>query len=140
MSTQLTRAERNRLRTPGYFIKVDNAVPFYLIKVSFPNQFYLDYVLRAWNDNGMVSIPVPPKGYQALVTVVPESAQSNGPLSFTSEVFQNHYNTSLENGYYVLTVNSPEEVAKIVNNLVHSGAELVELRELDNPLQEFFEE
>ena len=32
------------------------------------------------------------------------------------------------------------EVAKIVNNLVHSGAELVELRELDNPLQEFFEE
>jgi len=45
-----------------------------------------------------------------------------------------------ENGYYVVTVNSPREVAKIVKNLVQAGAELVELRELDNPLQEFFEE
>ena len=31
-------------------------------------------------------------------------------------------------------------VAKIVNDLVQGGAELVEVRELDNPLQEFFEE
>jgi len=44
-----------------------------------------------------------------------------------------------ENGYYVVTVNGPNEVAKIVSNLVQGGAELVELRELDNPLQEFFE-
>lgn len=48
--------------------------------------------------------------------------------------------SKLENGYYVVTVDRPQEVAKIVNNLVKSGAELVELRELDNPLQEFFEE
>jgi len=48
--------------------------------------------------------------------------------------------SKFENGYYVVTVDSPREVAKIVNNLVHGGAELVELRELDNPLQEFFEE
>jgi ABC-2 type transport system ATP-binding protein len=45
-----------------------------------------------------------------------------------------------ENGYYVLTVNSPQEVAEIVKDLVQGGAQLVELRELDNPLQEFFEE
>ena len=45
-----------------------------------------------------------------------------------------------ENGYYVLTVNSPQEVAEIVKDLVQNGAQLVELRELDNPLQEFFEE
>jgi ABC-2 type transport system ATP-binding protein len=48
--------------------------------------------------------------------------------------------SKFENGYYVVTVDSPREVAKIVNNLVQCGAELVELRELDNPLQEFFEE
>lgn len=45
-----------------------------------------------------------------------------------------------ENGYYVVTVNSPSEVAKTVNDIVARGAQLVELRELDNPLQEFFEE
>ena len=45
-----------------------------------------------------------------------------------------------ENGYYVLTVNGPQEVAEIVKDLVQNGAQLVELRELDNPLQEFFEE
>jgi ABC-2 type transport system ATP-binding protein len=45
-----------------------------------------------------------------------------------------------ENGYYVVTVDNPSEVAKIVNNLVKLGAEIAEIRELDNPLQEFFEE
>ncbi|MDQ1281012.1 MAG: transporter ATP-binding protein [Thermoproteota archaeon] len=48
--------------------------------------------------------------------------------------------SKLENGYYVVTVDSPQEIAKIVNNLVQGGAELLELRELDNPLQDFFEE
>src|SRR5512139_740823 len=38
-----------------------------------------------------------------------------------------------ENGYHVVTVDNPREVAKIVNNLVKLGAEIVELRELDNP-------
>jgi ABC-2 type transport system ATP-binding protein len=45
-----------------------------------------------------------------------------------------------ENGYYVVTVQSPAEVAEIVDTIVKEGAKIVELRELDNPLQEFFEE
>jgi hypothetical protein len=45
-----------------------------------------------------------------------------------------------ENGYYVVHVNNPREVAIIVSGLVQAGAELVELRELDNPLQDLFEE
>ena len=49
-------------------------------------------------------------------------------------------NSKLESGYFVVTVQSPEEVAEIVNKLVAEGAKLIELRELDNPLQEFFEE
>jgi ABC-2 type transport system ATP-binding protein len=48
--------------------------------------------------------------------------------------------SKFENGYHVVTVDSPSEVAKIVNTIVKQGAEIVELRELDNPLQEFFEE
>ena len=48
--------------------------------------------------------------------------------------------SKFDNGYYVVTVDSPKMVAKIINDLVRSGAELVEVRELDNPLQEFFEE
>jgi len=86
---------------PGYFIKVDNTVPFYLVKVSFPNNFYLDYIVRVWNDNGLINIPVPPEGYVSLVTVIPEGVQSSVPLSFASDVFHHHYNTSLSQGYYV---------------------------------------
>ena len=48
--------------------------------------------------------------------------------------------SKFENGYYVVTVDGPSEVAKIVGNLVRLGAEIVEIREIDNPLQEFFEE
>ena len=48
--------------------------------------------------------------------------------------------STIENGYYVVTVDGPKMVANIVSDLVRDGAELVEIRELDNPLQEFFEE
>ena len=48
--------------------------------------------------------------------------------------------SKFENGYFVVTVQSPEEVAEIVNKIVAEGAKIIELRELDNPLQEFFEE
>jgi (2Fe-2S) ferredoxin len=37
-------------------------------------------------------------------------------------------------------VQSPEDVAEIVDKVVAQGAKIIELRELDNPLQEFFEE
>jgi ABC-2 type transport system ATP-binding protein len=48
--------------------------------------------------------------------------------------------SKFDNGYYVVTVDSPKMVSKVVNDLVRGGAELAEVRELDNPLQEFFEE
>ncbi|MGE5574776.1 MAG: ATP-binding cassette domain-containing protein [Ignavibacteria bacterium] len=48
--------------------------------------------------------------------------------------------SKLENGYFVVTVQSPEEVAEIVKRIASEGAKIIELRELDNPLQEFFEE
>jgi ABC-2 type transport system ATP-binding protein len=48
--------------------------------------------------------------------------------------------TQLENGYYQVTVQNPEEVAEIIETIVKEGAKIIEVRELDNPLQEFFEE
>jgi ABC-2 type transport system ATP-binding protein len=48
--------------------------------------------------------------------------------------------SELKYGYFVVTVQSPEEVAEIVDRIVGEGAKIIELRELDNPLQEFFEE
>jgi ABC-2 type transport system ATP-binding protein len=48
--------------------------------------------------------------------------------------------SKFENGYHVVTVDGPKMVARIISDLVKDGAELVEIRELDNPLQEFFEE
>jgi ABC-2 type transport system ATP-binding protein len=48
-------------------------------------------------------------------------------------------NAKLDGGHYVLTVENPQEVAELTTNLIKRGAQLTEVRELDNPLQEFFE-
>jgi ABC-2 type transport system ATP-binding protein len=48
--------------------------------------------------------------------------------------------SEFKNGYFVVTVQSPEEVAETVDRIVGEGGKIIELRELDNPLQEFFEE
>jgi ABC-2 type transport system ATP-binding protein len=48
--------------------------------------------------------------------------------------------SKLENDYHVVTVDGPKMVSKIIRDLVRGGAELTEVKELDNPLQELFEE
>ncbi|HII39726.1 MAG TPA: ABC transporter ATP-binding protein, partial [Thermoplasmata archaeon] len=46
----------------------------------------------------------------------------------------------LENGYYVMTVKSPDEVGEIVKTLVNAGVVVTEVKELDNPLESLFTE
>ncbi len=46
----------------------------------------------------------------------------------------------LENGYYVLTVKSPDDVGEIVKKLVNAGVVVTEVKELDNPLESLFTE
>ncbi len=46
----------------------------------------------------------------------------------------------LENGYYVLTVKSPDEVGEVVKKLVNAGIVVTEVKELDNPLESLFTE
>jgi ABC-2 type transport system ATP-binding protein len=44
-----------------------------------------------------------------------------------------------EGGYYVLSVATPEEAGLALKNLVESGVLVTEMRQLDNPLQDLFE-
>ncbi len=44
----------------------------------------------------------------------------------------------LENGYYVITVRSPDDVGEIVKKLVQAGIVVTEVKELDNPLEALF--
>lgn len=45
-----------------------------------------------------------------------------------------------EGGYYVLSVSKPEEAGLVLRKLVENGVLVTEMRQLDNPLQELFEE
>ncbi|MFI5421214.1 MAG: ABC transporter ATP-binding protein, partial [Nitrososphaerales archaeon] len=44
-----------------------------------------------------------------------------------------------EGGYYVLSVATPEEAGLALKKLVESGVLVTEMRQLDNPLQDLFE-
>jgi ABC-2 type transport system ATP-binding protein len=45
-----------------------------------------------------------------------------------------------EQGYYVLSVSTPEEAGIALKKIVESGALVTEMRQLDNPLQDLFED
>ncbi len=45
-----------------------------------------------------------------------------------------------EGGYYVLTVSNPEEAGIALKKIVENGILVTEMRELENPLQELFEQ
>ncbi len=45
-----------------------------------------------------------------------------------------------EGGYYVLTVSTPEEAGLALKNIVERGVLVTEMRQLDNPLQDLFED
>jgi ABC-2 type transport system ATP-binding protein len=75
----------------------------------------------------------------------------NGKISdLKSRVYRVGFRTSVdisniidarlgEGGYYVLSVSSPEEAALALKKVVESGVLVTEMRELDNPLQDLFE-
>lgn len=45
-----------------------------------------------------------------------------------------------EGGYYVLSVSTPDEAGLVLKKLVESGVLVTEMRQLDNPLQDLFED
>jgi hypothetical protein len=44
-----------------------------------------------------------------------------------------------EQGYYIMSVSSPEEAGRILTKLIDNGVLVTEMRQLENPLQELFE-
>ncbi len=44
-----------------------------------------------------------------------------------------------EQGYYVMSVSSPEEAGQVLKTLIEHGVLVTEMRQLENPLQELFE-
>ena len=51
-----------------------------------------------------------------------------------------YLDAKLEGGYFIVTLSSREEAAAIMRKLVENGVQVYEMRALDNPLQELFEE
>ena len=49
-------------------------------------------------------------------------------------------NANLIGGYYVVEVDSPEDAGKLLKILVEKGVIVTEMRELDNPLEELFDQ
>lgn len=84
---------------PGYFIKVDNEVPFYIVEVIFPTKIHLSYEIRTRNEGGKVFIEVPSIDSNAVVKVTPEDVSSE-PLIFTSLEFHKNFPESYEKGYF----------------------------------------
>jgi ABC-2 type transport system ATP-binding protein len=58
----------------------------------------------------------------------------------TSADISKMVNAKHEGEYYVINVSSPEEAGSTLKRLVESGVLVTEMRQLDNPLQELFEE
>jgi ABC-2 type transport system ATP-binding protein len=49
-------------------------------------------------------------------------------------------NVNVTGGYYGVEVDSPEEAGKLLKSLVEKGVTVTEMRELDNPLEELFDQ
>jgi hypothetical protein len=92
---------RNAIQVPGYFIKVEGELPYYLIDVTFPEHPEYNYSTRGQNKEGLVYVHVPPAGYQAVITVRGEDVETGVPLTFTSGEFHAAYEQTRQQGYYL---------------------------------------
>ncbi len=92
---------RNAIQLPGYYIKVEGGLPYYLVEVSFPDHPEYNYTARGQNKDGLVYVQVPPADYQAVITIRGEDVETGAPLSFTSEAFHAAYEQTQNQGYYL---------------------------------------
>lgn len=91
---------RSTMDIPGHYIRVNNAVPFYTYMVEYPGTGYLPYLSTVENVDGSIYVQVPPNP-DAKITVSANGVTTGNPLVFTSEEFDNQYENSLKQGYYV---------------------------------------
>jgi hypothetical protein len=105
-------ARKNTVRIRGEYLKVDNSVPLYQVKVAFAKDPTMNYENLADNENGLVYVNVPEEG--ALVSVVPLDSSgkpiSGKSFSITSADFEKKFGDAQVNGYfaeYTFGVTSP---------------------------------
>ena len=99
---------RSTLELPGQKVKVDNAVPFYSIKVEYysngvnsslvPNRI-LEYEVE--NKEGYIYIPFPPEAYEATLSIEPVDVEFTRGLQISSKEFHQNYTLYVEQGFYV---------------------------------------
>ncbi|MBN2053265.1 hypothetical protein JW756_07205 [Candidatus Woesearchaeota archaeon] len=92
---------KNTVELAGERIKVDNKVPYYSVKVDYPNDKSKNYQVIVFNADGYISVSVPPGEINAIVTVVPIGVSYSNPLTFTASEFENSFPKSEDQGYYV---------------------------------------
>jgi hypothetical protein len=91
---------RSSMEVPGNYIRVNNAVPFYTYFVEYPGTDYLPYVSTVQNIDGSVYIQVP-QNPDAKFTVNGHGVTTGNTLIFTAKEFNEQYENSLKQGYYV---------------------------------------
>ena len=84
----------------GHYVKVDNSVPYYIVKVTFDDSS-LNYDIRTENRNGLVYVHVPPADYGATMTVTAEGVGTGSPLTFTAREFEENLAETLKKGYFI---------------------------------------
>ncbi len=86
---------------PGQFIKVTSGQEYFDVQVTFEDTPYLNYVTRAQNVNGKMYVHVPPKAYNAIISIVPENQSfDNNPLVIQSNDFYSKEQEAMALGYF----------------------------------------
>jgi hypothetical protein len=108
---------------PGYFVKVNNAVPFYTYRMEFPDGSGHSYLVTVRNDDGLIYIQVPPES-GAKITVTADGVTTGNPLVFTSGQFNENYMASVQQGYYTshdFKVSGPIPTPPVIPDLSKGG-------------------
>lgn len=101
---QITNYERpwrtSTAPIPGFFIKVDDDIPYYIVTYQYMDEPYFKHSLCSQKIDNLVYVPLPPSEYNVTVTLEAAGVETTNPLNYTSMDFYNKYSTSLEKGYY----------------------------------------
>jgi hypothetical protein len=114
---------RTAQKMPGYFVKVNNAVPFYTYRMEFPDGSGHSYSVTVRNDDGLIYIQVPP-GSGAKITVTADGVTTGNPLVFTSGQFNENFMASVQQGYYTshdFKVSGPIPTPPVIPDLSKGG-------------------
>ncbi|MFC2162259.1 VOC family protein [Candidatus Altiarchaeota archaeon] len=91
----------NVVRLPGHYVKVSNTIPFYKVKIVFPDNHDYDFETLTENRDGLVYVPVPAGFHNAEVTVTADGVKTGSPLKINSREFDDDLEQSILQGYYV---------------------------------------